>query len=298
MSNLVVVSGDFCSGSTLVYTLFRKSEQYCCLYEPMHQRLREYLQFRVQPDEGDHHFFMDDYYRELRPFDRIPALFDPSWGASDLFVPPDADRADLYRYLSYIIGMGFGRSPRVMFKENRLAFRLAWFRKNFPHAKIVHIYRKKEAQWKSMVRRGQTFLDREDVGQHGVDFSGFNVAPFCEDLKTTFPELDAKHFKTGFERFSTLWELSNEHNRRSADISIAYEDLIGDFEPTFERMWKAVGAPPVDAAALKQFVVRPESHSTAVRSRVARRMSAAVQRALWTYARARVRLQPGRYEAR
>src|SRR5581483_6528672 len=129
MSNLVCVSGDFCSGSTLLYTLFRKSSQYYCLYEPLHERLREYLQYRVQPDEGDHHFFMEDYYAELRPFRRVASLLDPSWGSRDLYLPPDAERDALYRYFRYLIGESFGRSPGVMFKENRLAFRLGWFRR-------------------------------------------------------------------------------------------------------------------------------------------------------------------------
>jgi hypothetical protein len=51
-----------------------------------------------------------------------------------LYLRPDADANDLYRYISYVIGSSFGSFPRVMFKENRIAFRLGWIRANFPSA--------------------------------------------------------------------------------------------------------------------------------------------------------------------
>src|SRR5581483_3985650 len=214
----------------------------------------------------------------------------PSWGSQDLYLPPDAERDALYRYFSYLIGESFGRSPRVMFKENRLAFRLGWFRRHFPAARIVHIYRRKEAQWRSMVRRGQLFVGREDIGQDRVDFAGFNLAAFCEDLKATFPELDARHFTTGFERFSRLWELSYQHNRRYADVSIDYDDLVNDFEATFGRVWEACGAPPIDISRLRAFVVKPDQQPPARRGLRAR-LDATTRKLLWHYARARVRLQ-------
>src|SRR5215216_349070 len=141
MSNLVLVTGDFCSGSTLVFTLFRKTTHYCCLFEPLHEKLREYLICDPRPQPQDHHFFAENgYYGEFRGFDHAAALFKPEWGVRNLFLPEDAQADDLYRYFSYLIGTGFTRSPRVLLKENRMPFRLAWFKKNFPSAKVVHIY--------------------------------------------------------------------------------------------------------------------------------------------------------------
>jgi hypothetical protein len=292
VSNLVIVSGDFCSGSTLMSTLFRKSERFYCLYEPLHERLPEYLTYKVQPLDRDHHFFMDDYYRELRTFEHIREVFDPKWGQSDFYLAPDARADDLYRYLSYLLGTAFGRSPRVMFKENRISFRLGWLRANFPYATIVHIYRKAEDQWRSVVRRVQEHHGKDDVGQSRVDFNGFNIATWCEDLKTTFPELDAKHFQTGFERFARLWELSYQQNTRYADISIDYWDLTHDFEATANRLWTAVGVTGIDTAGLKQWVVRPEDQKnlTAQPASLGRRMSVVAQHLLRRYGRAKVRI--------
>src|SRR5579864_2553648 len=218
MSSLVFVSGDFCSGSTLMFTLFRKTGLYYCLYEPLHEDLPEYLVWE-RSDDLDHHFFVDNYYGEMRRFDRIPELHTRRWGNRDLYLAPDADADDLYRYLSYVIGSAFGRSPRVMVKENRIAFRLGWIRSHFPQAKIIHIYRDKESQWKSNVRRVQEYKRQQNVGQDRADYNGFAMATSCEDLKPVFPELDAGNFKTGFERFSALWDRSFAESRRYADIS-------------------------------------------------------------------------------
>ncbi len=297
MSNLVFVTGDFCSGSTLVFTLFREARLYYCLYEPLHELLLEHLMYRVQPLPHDHHFFAKDYYRELRGFDRIHMLFDPRWGSSDLFLEPSAEAEGLYRYLAYIIGMSFGRSQRVMLKENRLSFRIGWIRTTFPHAKIVHIHRRKEDQWKSVVRRVQAHVGREDVGQHSVHFAGFNLATWCEDLRGRFPELEATRSQTGFERFSKLWELSYEQNTRYADISIDYWDLTHDFEAVCERMWQAVGVTGIDTARLKKLVVAPENQTAALpQGFVSRKTRGAIDKLLRKYARARVRLRAQRHE--
>jgi sulfotransferase family protein len=262
MSNLVIVSGDYCSGTTLLFTLFRQTGKFHCLYEPLHEKLPEYLIYGLRPSAHDHHFFVDGYFDEFRGFRRARALHPKRWGDSNLFLPPDAEADDLYRYLSYLVGTAFGRAPRVMFKENRIPFRLAWLRAKFPQAKIIHIYRPKEAQWKSVVRRVQGAKGREDVGQDRVDFGGFNIARWCEDLKGRFPELDARHFTSGFDRFAALWQLSYEANVKSADLSIHYPDLLRDFEATCERIWRCIGVTGIDTAALKRFVVTPEGQAS------------------------------------
>jgi len=293
MSNLVFVSGDYCSGSTLLFTLFRKTGQYYCLYEPLHEKLPEYLLWPPLPDDYDHHFFVDNYYAEMKGFDRIPALLNPRWGCSGLHIPPEAEAGDLYRYFSYLIGTAFGRSEKVMLKENRIAFRLGWLRAKFPQAKIVHIYRKKEDQWKSNVRRVQAYKGTEDVGQESVNYNGFNMATFCEDLKSTFPELDARHFQTGYQRFCKLWELSFAEHKKYADISIDYWALTHDFEATSERLWNCLGATNIETRALKQYVVPSEKQKELVNraSGLRERTRLLIDRMGRKYARARLRAQ-------
>ncbi len=298
MSNLVFVTGDFCSGSTLVFTLFRKTEQYCCLYEPLHEKLREYLVYEPRAERQNHHFFIEnDYYDEFKGFSQTAALFDPSWGKGDLFLPPDAPADGLYRYFSYLIGTAFARTPRVLLKENRMPYRLAWFKRNFPQARIVHIYRKREEQWGSLVRRVQGFLGKEDVGQDRVDFAGFNIAKWCEELAPRFPELAASQSKSGEDRFAKLWALNYEFNRASADVSIGYHELLTNFEATWKQISEAVEMPLTDVAFLKQFVATPDRQAellSAVYGELGH-VGAIVDTVRRRYARLRARLDNRRY---
>ncbi len=296
MSNLVFLTGDFCSGSTLVFTLFRKTEHYYCLYEPLHEKLREYLFYGPRAERQDHHFFIEnDYYREFRGLDQAAALFDPSWGVRDLHLPRDVAADAFYRYFAYLIGSAFGRSPRVVLKDNRMPFRLAWFKANFPQAKIVHVYRRREDQWKSIVRRVQGFLGTEEVGQGSVDFAGFSIARWCDDLAPQFPQLAACNSKTGEERFAKLWELSYEANRASADVSVAYHDLLTAFEPTWTQICEAVEMPPVDIEVLKRFVVTPDKQASLLAAGYGKLSPVGVltDRLRRKSARMRVRLQNG-----
>jgi hypothetical protein len=256
VGNLVFISGGFSSGSTLLWTLFHKTGEYYCLYEPLHQRLPEYLIWPLRVYQ--HHFFVEDYFSEYKGFREILRLFKPQWATSGLYLPPSAEADDLYRYLSYLIGMAFGRSAKVVLKFNRATFRLGWLRAKFPQAKVIHIYRDRDSQWNSMVRRAQAYRNREDVGQEDIAFDGMNMATWCEDLKDVFPELRSENFKTGYERFCKLWELSFAENQRHADITVSYWELTHDFEAVCGQIWDCVGC-ETDLLSLKRYVVMPEN---------------------------------------
>lgn len=285
MSNLVFVTGDFSSGTTLLFTLFRNTDGCFCLYEPLHERLLPWLVWPPRAYEG--HAFVGSYFAEYKGFSAIPDLFDPSWGVKNLYLPPEAPADDLYRYLSYLIGGGYGRAPRVVLKENRFAFRLGWLRAKFPSARVVHVYRDVEEHWGSIVRRVQDHVGREDVGQDRVDFMGFRVAAWCDDLAPMFPELAADRSSSGFERFSKLWQLSKHEHETYADVSIQLDELKNDFAAGCARISDAVGF-ELDASRLQGLLaVGPRRAPEPVRLR--RQVARLVDRVGARYAEARVR---------
>jgi Sulfotransferase family len=287
LSDLVFTTGGFSSGSTLLFTVFRKAGEYYCLYEPLHERLLEHKFGNLRAYE--HHYFVDEYFSEYRGFTALTHLHTAMAG-TDLFLPAMAQAPDLYRYLSYLIGMSFGRRPKVLLKENRLTFRLGWIRAQFPAAKVVHVYRDCDAQWKSTVRRAQSFYGTQDVGQESVTFNGMGTAKTCEALAPVFPELAADRSKTGYERFAKLWELSLAENNRFAHVTVRYEELTRDFEATAREIWDALGC-TADLAPLKQWVVTPENQRAIDQATgVQGRLRAAADRARFRYGRLRMRL--------
>ncbi len=236
LSNLVFTTGAFSSGSTLLFTLLRKSGEYRCFYEPLHERLREHLHAGLRV--YDHHYHVDNYFAEYRGLREIDQLSDPRFGTSRLALSASDQAPELYRYLSYLIGNGFAGHPKVMLKFNRASFRLEWLRAAFPQAKVVHIYRDREGQWNSIVRRAQVALGRPDVGQDQVTFNGMNIATWCDDLAATYPELAASQSATGFERFSKLWELSRRESERNSHLTVKFEELTQNFDRVAHRSGK------------------------------------------------------------
>jgi hypothetical protein len=290
MGELVFVSGDFCSGSTLLFTLFRETREYYCLYEPLHPRLREYLIWPLRVYE--HHYFVGDYFREYRGFRRIGKLFQPEWAVRNLYLDAHDKADDLYGYLSYLIDTAFGRSDKVMLKFNRATFRLPWLRAKFPSAKIIHIHRDKQSQWKSIVSRAQEHLGREDIGQLSPTFEGFNIHSWCEDLKRVFPELEAEYSGTGFDRFSKLHDRSLAAHQANSDYSVEFRAFCHEFENHCAPMFQIAGC-SADPALLRPFIIRPQGERRRVdrpEGPRARAMDLA-HRFGRRYAGARVRLQ-------
>jgi hypothetical protein len=175
-----------------------------------------------------------------------------------------------------------------MMKDNRLAFRLGWLKTNFPRTRIVHVYRDKDEQWRSIVRRGQEWLGRSDIGQDSVHFAGFNVAEWCEVLCARFPELAAERSETGYERFSKLWELCYAEQRRHADVSIGHRELLDDFPGTAARIGEAIGY-EFDVPSLARFIRAPAERPARTASARARLVTA-VDAGGRRYAKARVAL--------
>ena len=285
MSGVVLVSGDFSSGTTLLFTLFRHADDTHCLYEPLHERLLHFLIWPPRQYEG--HSFVEDYFGEYKGFDAIPRLFDPAWGTSRLHLGADSDAPRLRRYLAYLIEMSHHRAPTAVLKENRFTFRLAWLRRHFPQARIVNVYRDRDEQWGSWVRRAQEHLGRQDVGQDSADFMAFRLAAWCDELADTYPELAAERCSSGYERFSRLWQLSRDEHERHAHVCVNLSELRSDFPLACARISKAVGL-ELDPAHLAHLVAPERGPRDATRTS---RRDRVVDRIGMRYAEARVRLQ-------
>jgi len=292
MVNLVFVTGGFCSGSTLMFTLFRRSGEFYSLYEPLHEHLPVHM-FAPLRVYG-HHFHVQNYFDEYRGFSAIPKLHDAAWGREGFYLDADEESPRLFRYLSYVVGMAFGRQARVMLQFNRASFRMQWLRARFPGAAVIHIYRDCEQQWKSIVRRTQLAAGRDDVGQGQPDFNGMGIARWCDDLSERFPQLEAGAATTGRERFQRLWELTFEANRADSDISVSLEDLTTRFTDVFGPVWETADGTS-DWRPLQQWVV-PPSQQRPIRNtgRVARKLTNVYDRLRWMYAGTRVRMAGGK----
>lgn len=242
----IFITARFRSGSTFLWQLFRSIDGITCNYEPLNEAEWMARDSDSAPVDATH-LGVDDYRAEYEGLEDLADYFDPSWAFEQLYMDETHHNPKLEYYISQLISRTPGRS---VLQFNRVDFRLPWLRAHFPEARILHLYRHPREQWMSIIGKGAAVRpdDRIAPGQlYSLD--GFYTLEWARDLRHVFPFLEpaGKHL---YELHYLLWRLSYSSGRAFADVSIGYEDLIGDFETVARDMFAAVGIRNADIAAL------------------------------------------------
>jgi hypothetical protein len=158
--NAVFIHSLFRTGSTYVWSAFRRSGSFHCYYEPFHQELAH-----LRAEDLDrwrstaataatmrHPLLEKEYmeeYRHLLPPGR-PGV--PHFRKSFSF--DDFCRAGRHpaqkRYIDFLLENTGGRMPLLQF--NRSSLRAAWFKKNYPGAFHVYLLREPRRQFRSFLQ--------------------------------------------------------------------------------------------------------------------------------------------------
>ncbi|MFO0944741.1 MAG: sulfotransferase [Planctomycetota bacterium] len=128
----------------------------------------------------------------------------------------------MQRYVERLVESARGR-PIMQF--NRIDFRLPWFRKVFPNARLVHLYRHPREQWCSSLMGIEGFPRTgrmEDFEPHDK----FYLRNWASDLKYQFPFLDEREVRHPYSLFYYLWKLSYLYGSVHSHYSVSYERLM------------------------------------------------------------------------
>ncbi len=219
----VFITARFRSGSTLLWNLFRNVAGVKAYYEPLNER--RWFDPKVRGTNTDaSHRNVTDYWREYDGLDDLGEYYRDEWIAHHLYMDADFWDPGLKRYIEILIQRAKGL-PVLQF--NRVDFRLPWLRRNFPEAKILHLYRHPRDQWCSSlgdVRRYPKFARMEDFRAH----DHYYLMPWVVDLRNHFPFLDDRRVLHPYQLFYYLWRLSYIFGRKYAHYSLAYEDLLAN----------------------------------------------------------------------
>jgi hypothetical protein len=251
-TDVVFITARFRTGSTLLWNLFRNIEGITSYYEPFNERRWFDPAVRGEKMDGSHRN-VSAYWWEYDKLEELGEYFRDDWAYRNLFMDDTAWEPDMKRYVELLIEKAPGR-PVLQF--NRIDFRLPWFRRNFPGAKIVHLYRHPRDQWCSALVDVQCFPKDgrvEDFTLH----DRFYLLPWARDLQYHFPFLNVKSVSHPYELFYYLWKLSYLFGLRYAHFTLAFEDLVKDPVGKLKQLFEVLGVGNYDLERLNGLLVKP-----------------------------------------
>lgn len=249
----IFITARFRTGSTMLWNLFRHVPACTAYYEPFNERRWFDNEARGARLDSSHKN-VDDYWREYNGLTELAQYYRDDWSERDFLMDADFWAPDMKRYVDCLIERAAG-VPVLQF--NRIDFRLPWFRRHFPGAKIVHLYRHPREQWCSTLKDLQSF-PKDAPAEAFARCDRFYLRRWARDLKYHFPFLADSSARHPYRSFYFIWRLSYLFGTRYSDYSIAFEQLVRDPRIEIARLMDAVGLNDPDIETLQSLVVPPQ----------------------------------------
>lgn len=250
-SDLVIVTGRFRSGSTFLWNIFRQAGQFTAYYEPFNER-RWFDEKTRGAGVDSSHRGVDDYWAEYNGLQDLSAYYDEDWIRHCLLMGRQDYNPNMR---SYIEALATKAPQRPLLQFNRIDFRLAWIKANFPTAKLLHLYRHPRDQWCSFLT-DHKLMNKDEVVVNYID--AFYLDVWCDDLLAHFPFLDSHKTPHPYQRFYYLWKLSYLFGRRYSDYSFSFEDLTTKPDLVLREMFDVLGVSNLPIAKLCDLVQAPK----------------------------------------
>ncbi len=253
-SDPIFITARFRSGSTFLWNLFRNMDGYTSYYEPFNERRWFDPAARGERIDATHKNVAENYWQEYEGLTELGHYFDAAWHDRQLYMDAGSWNPRMKRYVELMIEKAPGR-PVLQF--NRIDLRLPWFRRTFPNAKILHLYRHPRDQWCSALMDLKCFPKDGRMSEF-APHDKFYLRVWASDLKYHFPFLDENEAAHPYQLFYFVWKLSYLFGLRDAHHSVAYEHLVQDPQAELARLFPAVGVATYDFEKLNALVAKPD----------------------------------------
>lgn len=251
-SDVIIITGRFRSGSTLLWNLFRNIEGVTSYYEPFNER--RWFDSGTRGDRIDPtHIHADEYWREYAGLEVLGEYYCEEWIERHLYMDASFWAPKMKRYVELMIEKAPGR-PVLQF--NRIDLRLPWFRQNFPHALVLHLYRHPRDQWCSALMDSACFSKNNTMDEF-APHDKFYLRMWARDLKYHFPFLDETLNSHPYQLFYYIWKISYLFGRAFAHHSIAFEDILNDSGEQLKRLLKICRVERYNIDKLKSLIEKP-----------------------------------------
>ncbi|MBD3309035.1 sulfotransferase [candidate division KSB3 bacterium] len=261
--DIIFITGRFRSGSTLLWNIFRSIPGITAYYEPLnessqkrrftsrHQKNAKHEQTMAQKMR---HTLVEDYDQEYQGLESLAALYQETWIRNALYMDAGAYNPQMKQFITLLIEHAPGR-PVLQF--NRIDFRLPWIRQNFPHAKLLHIYRHPREQWCSSLLVHSSSFSPDGRMEDFAPYDGFYLRMWAQDLKYHFPFLDERRVTHPYELFYYLWKLSWLFGTAYSDVSICFEELLQRPSQILTLLFEELQLEREHVARAEQLIVKP-----------------------------------------
>jgi hypothetical protein len=257
-SDIIIITARFRTGSTLLWNLFRNTNGMTTYFEPLSQfrffDTRYSAYWLVDPS----HRGVTEYTSEYEGLTELGDHFQDRWHTRNYLMGSDFSDPDLKRYVEILVERAKGR-PVLQF--NRIDFRLPWFRKHFPNARVIHLIRHPRDQWCSSIVDNKCSSKSGFGVQRDCTFEEFakldyhDLLVWANDLRHHFPFLEQKRLKHPYQMFYFIWKLSYLFGRKYGHYTIEYETLLADPESQLRQLMAAASVSEFDVGKLRSLVV-------------------------------------------
>jgi Sulfotransferase family len=252
--DVVIITGRFRSGSTLLWNLFRQAGGFTAYYEPLNER--RWFDPRTRGRQTDAtHINISEYWREYDGLEILGEYYREDWIRRCLLMDVHAWDPEMKRYVDTLIERAESR-PVLQF--NRIDFRLPWFQRHYPNATYIHIFRHPREQWCSTLMGDVNRFTNDASFADFPRFDRFYLRMWADDLKYHFPFLDERRNRHPYQLFYYIWKLSYIFGVRYCHHSIQLERLINDPHEEISRLFRLLGVEYVDPQIFQALVVRPK----------------------------------------
>lgn len=250
--DIVFITSRFRSGSTLLWNLFRQMPNCTSYYEPFNERQWFDPQLRGSTVDQSHRG-VADYSAEYNGLESLTSLYSEDWIRDRLLMTEESWDSNMKAYIEKLIDNAQGQ-PVLQF--NRIDFRLPWLRKNFPNAKIVHLFRHPRDQWCSFLT-DMKIMNKDDVQSTYQD--AFYLDSWCQDLSQHYPFLCKEITPHPYQRFYYLWKLSYLFGLQYAHHSLSFEALTQEPDSQLKQLFKAINIVSEETSSLTSIIQPPAS---------------------------------------
>lgn len=219
MKRPIFITARFRTGSTMLWNLFRQLPEVCAYYEPLHDYLTSFLKIPVEVQKS--HLFVKSYFDEYLNTPKAVSLHRTDFANYKLYLEGQDSYPELYAYIDALVeSVPAWQTPVLQF--NRIDFRLAWIKKNFPDVGLLHLVRNPRDEWYSTLEPFNNDIDKD------IDFDGYDLTTWARDLYKQFPFLATPQIESIYQRFYYLWKLSYLAGQRLSDLTVSYEDILSN----------------------------------------------------------------------